>query len=101
MLRYQLTRRVSGQWLRRLRPDSFDDSSSGASRTLSTSRQTWALKRFLTALDAYKSKAPSPIESYDCQSFENDQREKPPSVLCKYEKTSSFIEFDRLNFSKS
>ena len=52
-----------------------------------------------TALDAYKSKAPSPIESYDCQSFENDQREKPPSVLCMrrlYEKTSSFIEFDRL-----
>ena len=40
--------------------------------------------------------SPSPIESYACQSFENDQREKPPSVLCKYEKTSSFIEFDRL-----
>ena len=56
-------------------------------------------KRFLTALDAYKSKfkvkvAPSPIESHECQISENDQREKPPSVLCKYEKTSSFI--DRL-----
>ena len=61
-----------------------------------TSRQTWTQKRFLTALDSYKSKAPNPIESYDSQSFENDQREKPPSVLCKYEKTSSFIEFDRL-----
>ena len=40
-------------------------------------------KRFLTALDAYKSKAaPSPIESHECQSSENDQsrqREKPPS----------------------
>ena len=50
-----------------------------------TSRQTWAQKRFLTALHSYKSKAPSPIESYDCQSFENDQREKPLSVLCQYE----------------
>ena len=65
-------------------------------RTSSTSRQTWAQKRFLAALDAYKSKSQSPIESYDCQSFENDQKEKPKSVLCKYEKTSSFIEFDRL-----
>ena len=60
---------------------------------------TWAQKRFFAALDAYKSKvkvAPSPIESHEYQSFENDQREKPPSVLCKYQKTSSFI--DRLNF---
>ena len=55
-------------------------------------------KRFLTALDAYKSKvAPSPTESHECQNSENDQsrqREKPPSVLCKYDKTFSFI--DRL-----
>ena len=52
-------------------------------------------KRFLAALDTYKSKvkvAASPIESHECESSENDQREKPPSVLCEYEKTSSFID---------